>query len=171
MAHKRAAPSTPGRRSPPPPPSTAERQPLAEMTRLLRAGDLERAATLNDAFLLTHPGDVEALHLGGIVALRLNHLERAVDRMRRAAALAPRNPIVLADLGVVLANAGYRPDAETAYRAALALRPDLVDVRLNLGDLLATAARDDEAAELLMPQCSPSGRGSPRSTSGSPSCG
>ncbi|MDR3475562.1 MAG: sulfotransferase [Devosia sp.] len=147
MAKKSGTRSMRGRQQTPPPPASAERQSLAEMARLLGAGALEPAAALNDAFLLAHPDHVEALHLGGIVALRLNRLDRAIERLRRAGAIDPRNAFVLADLGVVLAKAGRRSEAETAYRAALALRPDLVEITLNLGDLLATVARDEEAAE------------------------
>ena len=118
------------------------------MAELLRAGELDRASALNDSFLLGHPGHIEALHLGGIVALRQGRHERAIDRLRRAALADPRNPFVLGDLGVVLAAAGRGIEAETAYRAALALRPELTEVSLNLADLLANLARDDEAAQV-----------------------
>ena len=120
---------------------------LAEATRLLRAGQPERAAELCDALLLLQPRHPEALHLGGIIAMRLRRLDQAIDRLRRAAMLQPHNPAVLSDLGVALEMAGKRADAETAYRAALALDPGYADALLNLGRLLVALARDNEAAD------------------------
>ena len=125
---------------------TADRVALAEMAASLQVGDLERAAALSDAFIATHPRHPEALHLGGIVALRQGRTGRAVGLMRQAALADPRNAFVLADLGVALVADGRPWEAERSYLVALTLRPDLVEIAINLGDLLADLARDAEAA-------------------------
>jgi len=152
MSHDNRARPTAGPKRAPIPLDAAERRALAEMSGLLRDGQLTKAAALNDAFLLTHPASVEALHLGGIIALRQGKHDRSIGRLRQAALADPRNAFVLGDLGVALAGAGRPKDAETAYRAALALRPDLTDVALNLGGLLADLARDEEAAQVYEAQ-------------------
>ena len=119
---------------------------LNEAQRLFNLGEYDGAAVLCDALLALEPRHPEALHLGGMVALRLGRIDNAVARLRRAAMLRPRDAAVIGDLGLGLEMAGNRGAAETAYRAALALEPQRIDVLLNLGRLLDGVARDNEAA-------------------------
>jgi tetratricopeptide (TPR) repeat protein len=53
-------------------------------------------------------------------------------------------------LGVFYVTRGDLPSAETAYREALYLNPQLIPAHLNLADLLRTQSRDDEARKQLL---------------------
>jgi predicted O-linked N-acetylglucosamine transferase (SPINDLY family) len=53
--------------------------------------------------------------------------------------------VVLFNLGVAQTNAGNSAGAETSYRSALARKPDFIEPRLNLGTLLESQGRVQEA--------------------------
>ena len=124
----------------------SEQQALAAARQALKAGDLDRAGQLGDALIALYPKSADALHLGGVVALRLGRGEAAVSRLRQAALQRPRDAGLIGDLGLALELAGNRMGAETAYRAALTLEPQRIEVLLNLGKLLERLWRDNEAA-------------------------
>src|SRR3954468_17924696 len=86
-----------------------------------RAGRLAQADTLYRRVRLAQPGNFDALHLCGIVALQQNRIAEAVDLLTKAHRTAPRNAPCAQRLGLALASAGRPADAEPVLRAALAL--------------------------------------------------
>ncbi len=59
-------------------------------------------------------------------------------------------PGVQMQLGLFYANRGDADAAETAYREALRINPQMVGAYLNLADLMRAGGKDDEARELLL---------------------
>ncbi len=130
---------------------------------LSRHGSVPRGMAVREALLLYHAGDLAEAELaifdcvaGGshdadtanALSLIYGHTEDAAAEMyfaEMAARLAPRDPIMLGNYGVVLDDNGRGDEAVAMLRAALSLAPDLSYLHERLGDRLR-AGRDEEAA-------------------------
>lgn len=129
----------------------------------LRAGESGPAQAAFLAVLEKRPEHVPALVGMGSVAIRNGDMDGAVALYRRAAAVAPDDPVVrkrMASLKLQLTDrrmseaqaALERKDegaAATAYRRALEVAPELTGVRLALAELLASRDERPAAIELL----------------------
>jgi len=82
----------------------------------------------------------------------------ALDWLLRAQHLMPDHAGVRASLGYTYERIGEQGKAETAFREAIRLDPDLRAARRGLGDLLAGQNRREEAAIHLQKATGPSGR-------------
>ncbi|EME70882.1 TPR repeat-containing protein [Paramagnetospirillum caucaseum] len=106
---------------------------------------LERAVQLD-------PGLGTAwMHLGEVLALIPDQAKAAVDALRRACGLLPRDPRPLNALaGVLMAHKRYE-DAIGAYRSAtvLAAEPNPADMLNNMGVALERLERREEAVALI----------------------
>lgn len=111
------------------------------------AGRFAKADTLYRRILAASPGHPHALHLWGILAALTGQPDEAMDRIRRAIAVAPD----IADFHVNLARveaALNRPDrAARLYANAVALQPEAVETRFQLAGLLQDLGRPAEAEE------------------------
>ena len=58
---------------------------------------------------------------------------KALEPMKKAAALLPKDAEVHNNLGVTLHGLGHLLEAEASYRRALDIRPDLASAHTNLG--------------------------------------
>jgi protein O-GlcNAc transferase len=76
---------------------------------------------------------------------RLGHLPEAIALLRKAVALEPRNPDVLANLGVALTQAQQAKDAVPLLERSLALAPNLVVTRQNLAAAYVQLNQLDDA--------------------------
>jgi tetratricopeptide (TPR) repeat protein len=101
-----------------------------------RAGRLDEAAALYQEFLRKAPGDADALHLLGLVALARGDAERAIELISKALAIAPNFAEGHSNLGNALRAAGRLAEACVSYRRSISLRPDLTAVHSNLGRAL-----------------------------------
>lgn len=111
------------------------------------AGRFAKADILYRRILEASPGHPHALHLWGILAALTGRAEDAMNRIRRAIAVAPD----IADFHVNLARveaALNRPDrAARLYATAVALQPEAVEPRFQLAGLLQDLGRPAEAEE------------------------
>ena len=82
-----------------------------------------------------------------------NQLDAAVKTLNAASRAEPDNPVVLANLGILMSEAGRHDDGVAPLRRALDLDPSFHEARFNLARVLAHAGRKDggarEAEELL----------------------
>jgi tetratricopeptide (TPR) repeat protein len=129
----------------------------------LRAGEGGPAQSAFLAVLEKRPEDVPALVGMGSVSIRNGDMDGAVALYKRAALVAPDDPVVrkrLASLKLQVTDrrmseaqaALERKDAEaaaTAYRRALEVAPELTGVRLALAELLAGSGERPAAIEVL----------------------
>ena len=65
--------------------------------------------------------------------------------LREALRVEPDNPIVLANLGMLLSDAGRHAEGFAPLRRALEVDPDLHEARFNLARVLARDGRKEEA--------------------------
>lgn len=112
-------------------------------------GGLGEAATLYVAILAQQPGNVDALHLLGVLKHQTGDHAGGLALIREAAARDPRRPEIQGNLGRVLHTMGKGAEAEAAYRAALDIDPGFVDALTNLGALQLETGRIEEAIGTL----------------------
>jgi len=117
-----------------------------------RAGRLDEAARGYAAVLAASPGNADALHLSGVIALQRGDPASAARQIAQALARNPRLADAEANLGEALRALGQPQQAEAAWTRALALSPGQLAARLgraavrrDLGDF-AGAALDAEGA-------------------------
>ena len=93
-----------------------------------------------------HP---KAIHLLGLVEKGDGNLREALQLLRRAAALDPRDPEIANNLARTAQDFGDVDTAESEFRRALKLRPDFLPARVGLSHLLVKLERWSEARGLL----------------------
>ena len=125
---------------------------LAEGAALHRAGRLDDAGARYARVLELRPGNADALHLAGVIALQRGDAARAAELIGRAVAANPGFADAQANLGNALRALGRPEAAVQAYDRAMALQPahfsalaHRAATRRDLGDF-AGAAKDAEAA-------------------------
>lgn len=126
-----------------------------------QAGDLEKARehlAKNRSEPVTFPDPLvdglsaflrgSAIHFKrGNRALEKGLVDLAIEQYRKAAEIAPDDPLIQYNLGLALTRAGRRSDAIERFRRAVALDPGYRDAHYNLATALAQADRWTEAAE------------------------
>jgi tetratricopeptide (TPR) repeat protein len=102
-----------------------------------RAGRLERAERLYRKFLQKAPGNPDALHLLGVLAVVQGNPDQAIQLIGRALAAVPDFAEGHSNLGNALRVAGRLAEACASYRRAIELRPDFAAAHCNLGVVLS----------------------------------
>lgn len=115
---------------------------------LLRAGELDAAASLLAQILAHSPNHPDALHYSGLLKARQGDAEGAVGLVRRAVEGDPANVPAWNNLGNLFMRLDRLEEAAQAYRTCLSLQPDHPQALSNLG-LLMRVSGDSEAAEAL----------------------
>lgn len=117
-------------------------------------GEFAQAEPLYRQVLAHDPNHVDAMCLLALLSNQRGDPRAAIELLRRAEAVAPDNPRVRAataeaysNLGDLLRRAGNPSEAIGAYRAALALRPEMAETANNLGLALVMSGRLTEALE------------------------
>lgn len=109
-------------------------------------GDVAGAKALYREILGKWPGNVDAGHLLGLALWQSGEADEGLRRVMAAASAAPRSPAIQNNLGGMLMAVRQFRAAERAFRAALAVKPDLVDAQSNLAAVLLDL-HQPEAAE------------------------
>ncbi len=119
---------------------------LGEALEHHKAGRFEQAGRLYGEVLEADPGNVDALHLAGVLAWQRGDCEAACLRIREAVRRAPRVAMFRNSLGNVLRSLGRPAEAAECFRAALALDPQHGEAAFNLGLVCFELGRIEEAA-------------------------
>ncbi len=112
-----------------------------------QAGRMEEAEAIFRRILLAAPGDVDALHLLGLVALQKGEAQAAVKLIEKAITLNPGIAPFHNSLGNSLKAQGDLDGAIKRFREALDLDPTLTGIHVNLGDALRAQGNLEEAEE------------------------
>jgi tetratricopeptide (TPR) repeat protein len=112
----------------------------------IAAGDAAGAWRSCEAALAEDPESHDAEFLMGLMASDQSRHDIALPHLEHAAALEPKNPVTLAELGRAHHELRNRRQAEEAYRRSLELRPDAY-VEINLATLLRDSGRFAEATD------------------------
>lgn len=126
-----------------PPKDTTAR--LLEALTLLKKGDIAGAEAICLGILRQQSLHPEALHFSGLIALRAGRFDQSVTRLKRAAAVAPKNPDVHANLGLALMRLGRNEEAAVSLERSLTLSPNETGARFNYGLLLLQMGRYADA--------------------------
>jgi Flp pilus assembly protein TadD len=143
----------------------AQTKGIEEARRLFLLGSNQRAAQVLEVEVKSHPEESEAhLLLGQIYALEERRAE-SIHELSRAVELRPDSATSYNMLGTALSRFAEFEAARKAYEQAVALDPNLVDARINLGMSLAQANDMKGAVEQLTKavELRPGGPGAARS--------
>jgi tetratricopeptide (TPR) repeat protein len=110
-----------------------------------QAGRLSEAERICHQIVDVDSSCVDGWNLLGVIALQSGQHEIAVDRLKRAFALNPRNAEVCNNLGIALQKCKACEEAIGIFNQALELRPDFVEAHYNLANSLKERNRFDEA--------------------------
>jgi tetratricopeptide (TPR) repeat protein len=108
-------------------------------------GRLDEADRLYQSVLAQQPGDPEALHLRGVVALQKGDYRRAADQIGEAIARNPGSAVYHANLGEAFRSLGQLDRAADCCRTALRLEPRSAEAANCLGLVLLAQGRNEEA--------------------------
>jgi tetratricopeptide (TPR) repeat protein len=109
------------------------------------AGRLEEAEWMYGSLLERDPGNADAWHLLGRVALQKGEFAVAAARVLQAIRLRPRIPALHTSLGEILAAQHRDREAMLCYREALRLEAGYVPALVNLGNALQNQRLDRDA--------------------------
>jgi protein O-GlcNAc transferase len=129
--------------------STQSRKALERARALHHRGDLAEAERLYAAELRRDAGNVDALHLLGLVNAQRGDLEAARRYFDRALGLSPGRAELHFLRAEVAGGLGQDEQAMDGYQQALAMRPDMPEAMISLSDLLMRKGRAADALPLL----------------------
>lgn len=111
----------------------------------LEAGDAAGAELLLDTYLDRNPSDADGQNLAGLAKHRLGAHAAALDHLRRAVALTPREPLYAVNLAMLLAELDRGDEALAALDALLLAVTGQADALIQRAALLRRLGRFDEA--------------------------
>ncbi|HJW57084.1 MAG TPA: tetratricopeptide repeat protein [Burkholderiaceae bacterium] len=112
----------------------------ADVSRLLKAGQLGDAITKADAFLAQHPRDAQMRFLKGVILTEQNKSAEAIGVFTKMTEDFPDLPEPYNNLAVLYANVGQYDKARLALDAAIRTNPAYATAYENLGDVHAKLA-------------------------------
>ena len=107
-------------------------------------GEVVQAAALYREILAQIPWHFDALHLLAVARMQAGEHGEAVDLIRKALDLDPRNPnkpAALSNLGIALSEIGRAAEALECFERSLALAPRNAETLYNLGNVSSVSAR------------------------------
>jgi len=114
---------------------------------LIASGSTREAADILDGLIELDPGDLDAVATRGTAALFLENYDEAADFFRRVLRQRTRDAGAWYNLGLSLEFLDRLVDAETAYRQALDIDPELTAAHIGLARV-ARRLTDWQAASL-----------------------
>jgi tetratricopeptide (TPR) repeat protein len=122
----------------------------ADVSKLLRGGQLAEAMSKADAFLVQHPRDAQMRFLKGVILTEQNKPSDAITVFTRLTEDYPELPEPYNNLAVLYASAGQYDKARAALENAIRTNPSYATAYENLGDIHAKLASQayDKALQL-----------------------
>jgi len=122
---------------------------LNEAVAAHRAGDVPTARKLYDSVLVLFPNDGDALNNLGVLLSAQREHTRALDLLRRAATVTPRNAGVWNNIGTVFHEQGKNNDAIAAFRHALTIDGNHPGAKVGLAQQYLAISALSQAKDLL----------------------
>ncbi|PYV12396.1 MAG: hypothetical protein DMG23_01225 [Acidobacteria bacterium] len=120
---------------------------------LIQRGQIDQAAKLNSEILKGNPGDLDAQVQQGQILLRQGRTNDALQSLQASLKKQPGNAQAHYYLGLAFSQAGNPRQAETEWREAARIRPNLMEAQTALA-LVALGKRDAnqlaQTAETIM---------------------
>jgi tetratricopeptide (TPR) repeat protein len=102
---------------------------------LILKNQLDEASKLNDQILQKSPRDIDALVYKAQIQIRQNNSGGAVETLQKALQNSSDNAVAHYQLGVAFSQQHDLTRAESEWREAVRLKPDLIDAQRSLGTL------------------------------------
>ena len=118
---------------------------LPQGVALHQAGRTVEAAKIYQQILAEVPGNFDATHLLGVIALQGGRLDQAEHLITSALEINPNDAAALSNLGTVHLRSGQIEAALSDYEKAVKLQPNSFDALANLGTVLRQLGRSREA--------------------------
>jgi tetratricopeptide (TPR) repeat protein len=122
----------------------------ADVSKLLRGGQLAEAMSKADAFIAQHPRDAQMRFLKGVILTEQNKPADAITVFTKLTEDYPELPEPYNNLAVLYASAGQYDKARAALENAIRTNPSYATAYENLGDIHAKLASQayDKALQL-----------------------
>ncbi len=114
---------------------------------LILKNRLTEATKLNGEILKTNPHDVEALVYKGQIQIRQNDAAGAVESLQSALSNDSGNAVAHYQLGLAYAKEHDLARAESEWREAVRIQPNLIDAQRNIADLELSRGEVDAALQ------------------------
>lgn len=114
---------------------------------LILKNQLEEAGKLNGEILKGHPNDVDGLIFKGELQRMKNDPSGAVESLQSALHIEPDNPVAHYQLGLAYAQQRDLARAESEWREAVRIRPELIDAQRALATLQIGRGEYDDALQ------------------------
>lgn len=121
---------------------------IEEAIELHQRGRLAEAEAIYVDLLRAQREHVDALHYLGVLRQQLGHHDHALELLRRALELAPRNAEAWNNLGNIRLAGQDLTGAEAAYLSATQFKPEFAAAWFNLGNLYRRMQRREEAVRV-----------------------
>jgi len=112
---------------------------------LYQQGKFAEAEKICAGVVKSHSGNIDALHLLGVIAVQTGRAPRAVEMIGKAIAINANAPRLHHDLGYALANLRRNDEAIESYDRAIKLDPTFAEAFANRGNAQFLLTRFDEA--------------------------
>jgi protein O-GlcNAc transferase len=122
---------------------------LNQAVALHQAGRLDEAESLYRQIVKQVPGQFDATHLLGVIALQRGDLANAEALIGQALASRPKDAAALNNLGTTLLRARRLDEAREQFERATKAQPAHVDAQSNLGNVLRQLGRVAESVAPL----------------------
>jgi tetratricopeptide (TPR) repeat protein len=114
-----------------------------------REGRLDEAKTIYDQVLKISTRNPDALHLRGLIALQEGDAKMAVEYIRQATQLQPKNWAFKGNLAAALMELGAIDEALSVFRRAARLKPDNAQFQTGVANCLALRGEIAQAEKQL----------------------
>lgn len=114
-----------------------------------QSGRLEEAKFIYDQILKSNPKHPDALHLRGLIALQSGDTRLAVEHLRKATQLQPKNWLFKGNLASALMETGDLETARTMFLRAAQLKPDAPQLHMGVANCYALLGKIADAEKQL----------------------
>lgn len=132
------------------PAAASIQQRLAEAMSLHQHGKLAQAEAMYKSILGQDTGQLDALHLLGVLACQTGRAAVGVQLIEQAARANPSHAGYASNLGNGYMALGRYPEAAQAYARATRLQPSFAEAHCNLGNALRALRRPTEAVDAYL---------------------
>lgn len=131
--------------------ASAHADDVADIGKLMRAGQLPAALQKTDSALAAHPRDPQLRFLKGLILAEQNRNNEAIAVFQKLTEDYPQLPEPYNNLAVLYASAGQYDKARVSLERAIRTNPAYATAHENLGDVYAKLASQayDKAMQLL----------------------
>ena len=110
-----------------------------------QAGRMEAASSICVAILIRHPKHAGALRMQGLIALRSDRVDTAIESLAKAVRAGGEDAQILSELGFAYLKADQLKKAADTFRRLVKLAPDVADGHNYLGTAYRRLNRFDDA--------------------------